>query len=529
MLKIANSKIVFINPNFDSKSSMKEIIELVNLVKSKATKKIEFFSLENQSNLDKLYYGVVEKKLKTDAEAAMYIYNTVATDKKFLMLKSRLEDKLLEVIFYWNDKQFDINPIDEAWEKCSMLIITAKKLVILGNVKLAIKILDETIDIAEKFELYTLINEVCNIFIEIKINLNQKFNVSYYTNKIYQSVIYLNEIGKADLLKANFYESIRASKGKSILESQIDKINELEETNVFKVKVIYFETLLTFHEKQKNYSQIVQICGDFINYLLTKRHLVSNEYLIELPLLEINAHLKLKNYENGIILAQNKIGLFEEGSRDWYKFLKFHALCSIRLQNYIELEGIFDLILDEPNYKDTSEENKHFWNTISAYYNLLLKFGLSDSNYTNSQTFKRKFNLNKLFREKFVYSKVYHSYSLSCLILLCLTSLIENKFQNLENYHLIIKKLIVRFNLKEEDNNSIIFLNLISNIIGKQYNLERIEKVNEKHLLKLKNYTRNSELEIIPYLELWDFTLQALKKITKNKKQKIITDSGVSF
>ncbi len=498
---------------------MKEIIDLVNLVKSKATKKIEFFSLDNQSNVDKLYYGVAEKKLKTDEEAALFIYNTEATDKKYLMLKSRLEDKLLEVIYYWNDKQFDQNPIDEAWEKCSMLLITAKKLFILGNLKLAFKILDETIDIAEKYELHTLINEVCNLIIEIKINQNQKFNFSYYTNKISQSVIYLNEIAKADIIKANFYESIRASKGRSSLDFEIEKISQLELTNLFKVKVIYFESLLTIFEKQKNYLKIVLICGEFIDYLLSKRHLISNDYLIELPLLEIKAHLELKNYSNGITLAQNKIALFIEGSNDWYTFLKYYALCAIRSNNFIELEGISDLILAEQDYKETSQENKNFWNIIATYYNLFSIINSNESNYTKSQIFRRKFNLNKLYREKFVYSKTYHGYSLSCLILLCLTSLIEKRFQYLESLHDEIKKLLIRFNLKEEDKNSIIFLNLISNIIGKQYNLELIKKVNEKHLVKLNN-DNITELEIITYLELWEIILKAIEQLNLTKKNR---------
>ncbi|MCX6145789.1 MAG: hypothetical protein NTW25_00850 [Candidatus Kapabacteria bacterium] len=496
---------------------MKEIIELVNLVKLKATKKIEFFSLDNQSNLDKLYYGVVEKKLKTDAEAASFIYNTLATDKKYLMLKSRLEDRLLEVIYYWNDKQFDSNPMDEAWERCSMLLITAKKLITLGNIKLALKILDETNEVAEKFELFTLINEVCNLIIEVRINHKQKFNSISLINKISKSVMFLNEISKADLIKVSFYESIRLTKNKTLLETEIEKIKKLEFSDVFKVKVFYFESYLIYHGKQNNYNEIVRICGEFIDYLLSKRHLISNEYLIELPLLEINAHLMLKNYSNGISLARNKISLFEEGTKDWYSFLKLYALCAIRSKDFVELEEIFNLIINEPEYKDSSQENKLFWNVLAAYYNLYYKFALTDSDYSNSQIFRRKFNVNKLLREKYVYSKIFHGYSLSSLILICLNAIADNKLQNLENLHPIIKKLIVRFNLKEDDNNSIVFLNLVSNIIGKQYNIPKIGNVNEKHLQKLKNNLNITELEVIPYLELWDLTLIALKKIDKIK------------
>ncbi|WP_027000294.1 hypothetical protein [Eisenibacter elegans] len=82
---------------------METLTELIDLINQKRIKKVELFderSRSKQSNYYKLFYGITSGKYLTDQEAAEDIYQCDASEKKYLILKSRLKQKILNTVFF---------------------------------------------------------------------------------------------------------------------------------------------------------------------------------------------------------------------------------------------------------------------------------------------------------------------------------------------------------------------------------------------------------------------------------------------
>ena len=82
---------------------MESISELIKLVTQKRVKKIELFdetSRNKSSNYFKLFDGIHSETYDSDEEAASDIYNCLPSEKKYLILKTRLKQKLLNTLFF---------------------------------------------------------------------------------------------------------------------------------------------------------------------------------------------------------------------------------------------------------------------------------------------------------------------------------------------------------------------------------------------------------------------------------------------
>lgn len=56
----------------------------------------------------KLFKGIADGVFNSDEEAALQLYQTSAKNKKYLMLKSRLKERLINTLFFLNHKKFRI-------------------------------------------------------------------------------------------------------------------------------------------------------------------------------------------------------------------------------------------------------------------------------------------------------------------------------------------------------------------------------------------------------------------------------------
>ena len=101
----------------------------------------------------KLFKGIADGIFNSDEEAALQLYQTSAKNKKYLMLKSRLKERLINTLFFLNHKKIQDSPYQKAVYQCNRNYFCSKILLTHGARTSAIAMAKSTLALAKQFDL----------------------------------------------------------------------------------------------------------------------------------------------------------------------------------------------------------------------------------------------------------------------------------------------------------------------------------------------------------------------------------------
>jgi hypothetical protein len=480
---------------------MKEILDLMEIVKPLNEKKLEFFNSNKLNYLDKFYFGIIEGKIETDEEAANYLYGSESSDKKYLMLKSRLEDKLIEVIYHF-DSKIDNNPILEAEENCIKKYIIAKKLKNKNNIKFSIKLFEEALDIAEKFQLNSLKVEILNQLNEFTFGKTQKKLKVLSENFLSYLEVHNAEV-KSNILYKELLDLINNN------ELDIKKNNNLiQQISDFKDKYDSFKLNSTYYEFQinssfyfNNFNAVIEYSKAFLDYLKKHPKLITDKLLQDHYLIKLETYLKIKDYESVIRVCKRELELFSSSSEIKFKMYKHFFKGAIRMDEFELADKILTEIYDSSYYRYFEKDDKNYWFiALLSFVNLSQLKGYKIS--TNLK--KRRSFISRVTLDYFDYDKQYHGYSICLLLHYALHYLINEDKQEMLKLESLIRATVLRFNLKPSYQRALIFLNLVLNVIVKDFNWKVATRINSKHNSKYKLYVDFDDLEFYDNEKFWE-------------------------
>src|SRR5262245_22169678 len=115
---------------------MKIFKEMVTLVKKQRLTKLEIIDekqpLTKENLYLRLYKGISDGTFETDEQAAASLYQTGPDDKKYLMLKSRLKERLINTLFFLNHHKIQDSAYQKAVYQCNRNYFCAKILITHG-------------------------------------------------------------------------------------------------------------------------------------------------------------------------------------------------------------------------------------------------------------------------------------------------------------------------------------------------------------------------------------------------------------
>src|SRR5678816_2716075 len=128
---------------------MKVFKEMVTLVTKQRLHKIDVIDEKAPVTKDNLYLklfkGISEGVFLTDEEAASALYQTSPNNKKYLMLKSRLKERLINTLFFLNHKKIQDSSYQKAVYQCNRNYFCAKILLTHGARTSAIALVKSTL------------------------------------------------------------------------------------------------------------------------------------------------------------------------------------------------------------------------------------------------------------------------------------------------------------------------------------------------------------------------------------------------
>lgn len=504
---------------------MDSLSELIRLVTKKRVKKVELFdenSRNKSSNYFKLFDGIHSEKYRSDADAAKDIYACDPSEKKYLILKTRLKQKLLNTLFFLDFEDESVPEYKSILYDCNKALYCAKVLLMNGSKKIAIPAVEKTLRRAQEFHLTDIELECAKI-------LRSHYSVSNQ----YKEFIYFRDLTEkieqrlhAENLSDRYYQELiaiyaksKANRGKvrKLADKYYKALTEdFKKHNSTKLSLNFFKIKTMFHQFSDDYKSAIEVTNEAEAYVKSNPKFHPATRLEDLAIQKMNFYLHLKNFEDGEAYAKKSLLLFEEGSNNWYTFQEYYFLLAMHSQNYLKAAEVFHSVIEQPSFRLLSENKKERWKTFQAYMHYIYKTHKIREIRPIIQNAKTNFRLNDYLLEKPAFAKEKRGLNIATLTVQILFHLEKFDIEKVNECVIAIEKYCRRYPKKDINFRSECFISMLINMSKEGFRFYQTRKASEKIYeemtsIHMEYHGGNRALEILPYEVMWNTVLDKLK------------------
>ncbi len=493
---------------------MDEIKDLIKIVTDNTKRNIPLLDLKNQhQNGNKemnLFLGIKNGDFSSDEEASSGIYGSEEVDFKFRMLKSRLNRKLLNHLFFMDFTANKFTKATNLYQEALDYFHFSRMLLNVGETKLGTKLLYKTIDLAKESEYTAVLSDCLRELREVyaktyrpKLFQNIKDQIRHYEElERYEE--------KADLIfqENRLYINSTVNNRKKSFEPYQDAIGELEKLykqtksynifeKFFKLKICYYELTGEFEQVLKFAAQIEK---EFEHGKINQRrfdHLFVN-------ISKGNALIKLKKFDEGSAFLEKMLNEIDASSKDWYLFAEKYVMLNIQNEQYEKASDVFLRVSANKSFVDLDEKEKLRWNIIRGYL----------FHFTKNKKLVKKFDVSQFVDETPEFIKENAGYNVAIIIL----QILENLDGDLEELH---KKLdamddyVNRFLNNSFSKRTKTFCKLLHKVAIHNRDYDTI--IAKSRYLQEKLFESEVagesfvDFEVVPYEYLWERVLNSVR------------------
>jgi hypothetical protein len=501
---------------------MHKLKEIIRVVGRRRLKRIEVFNDSGTSNRKNLYYrfyhGVKDGTFQSDEEAAKALCGTDPSDKKYLMLKSRVRSRLLNTLFFLENSS--ASEYEQAVLQCNRNLMAAKVLLMNGARGAGESLLRATLTQAEKYEIT-----------EVALNclLSLRYAASFDGNTIEFELFRsrckeVAAIFDAENLAEEYSQIVALPFGKS--QSNRPELSTLafgyvEEMEIlrqkhqsFKLELSVFRLKIIAGQISGNFEFVLAACHDFEAFLFRRKNIFPKIRFGEIAVYRMVAFLHTGRYQEGKAAAESSIQYFSDGSLNWMIFLESFFLLCMHTGHYAQAAEIYHQVTEHVRFETVDEARKEKWRIFEAFLRYVLNGRIE---VVVGEVNESQFKLRKFLNDVPIYSKDKRGLNIAIIILQVLFLLDRRDFDGIISRAEALRVYCSRY-LKQDDNyRSNCFLKMMLMMEKRGFKYEATSKLTERYYNLLKasrfNYQGGSlaSLEIIPYEQLWATILGKLK------------------
>jgi hypothetical protein len=504
---------------------MDSLSELIRLVTKKRIKKVELFdesSRNKSSNYFKLFEGIHSGQYRSDQDAARDIYDCDPSEKKYLILKTRLKQKLLNTLFFLDFEDESIPEYQNALYECNKQLYCAKVLLMSGSKRIAIPTLEKTLRRAQETQLTDIELECAKIlrghfsttnqykefliFKGIAEQAEQKLHAENLSDKYYQELIAIYAKSKANRAKVKKL----AEKYYKVLQEDFKRYDSI------KLSMNYFRIRTMFHQFSDDYQAAVEATNQTEEYVRRTLKFQPPSRLEELAIQKMNFYLHLKDFPSGEAHAKSAANVFEEGNANWFTFQEYYFLLCMHSEQYMRAAEVFHSVVDRPNFRLLPDGKKERWRVFQAYIHYIYKTQKIREIRPVIQNAKTHFRLNEFLLEKPVFAKEKRGLNTAILSVQVLFLLEKMEIEPLNACVTALEEYCRRYPKKDGNFRSECFISLLVNMRNENYRFYQTRKASEKFYEEMKSmmmeyHGGNRALEVLPYEFMWNRVLEKLK------------------
>jgi hypothetical protein len=493
---------------------MDEIKALIKIITDNTKKNIPLLDLKNpQQNGNKemnLFLGIKNGHFSSDEEASGGIYGSEVVDFKFRMLKSRLNRKLLNHLFFMDFASNRYTKSACIYQEVLDYFHFSRMLLNVGETKLGTKLLYKTIDLAKDCEFTSTLNDCLR---ELR-----GVYAKTYRPKLFQSI--KNEIKEYDELERieenadlifqenMLYINSTVNNRKKNFDPYLQGIGALEQlykqTKSYNIFEKYFKLQIYYYELAGDFESVLRITQSVEDdYKKGKINQKRFDHLF-INISRGNALIKLKKFDDGSVFLEKMLQEVDSTSRDWYLFAEKLVMLNIQNEQYEKASDIFQRVAGNKSFADLDAQEMLRWNIIRGYL-----FHL-----TGNKKLIRKFNYRQFIGKTPGFIKENAGYNVSIIILQVLSGIagdlaeLRKKLDAIDDY--VNRYLNNSFSKRTKT-----FCKLLHKIAIHHRDYGTIalksrylqEKLNEAEVAG-ESFV---DFEIVPYEVLWEKVLNAVK------------------
>jgi hypothetical protein len=494
---------------------MDEIKDLIKIVTDNTKKNLPLLDLKNQhQNGNKemnLFLGIKNGEFASDEEASNGIYGSEEVDFKFRMLKSRLNRKLLNHLFFMDFSSTKYTKSNTLYQEALDYFHFARMLLNVDEIKLGTKLLYKTIDLAKECEFTAVLNDCLRELREVYAKTYRPKLFQNIKNQIkeYEELEKIEE--RADLIfqENRLYINSSVNNRKKSFEPHLNAIEELykfyRQTNSYNIYEKYLKLKIRYHELAGEFESVIEFINeiekDYQKGRINQRRF--NQLFFNIS--KGNALIKLKMFKEGSEFLEKMLQEIDNSSSDWYLFAEKFVMLNIQNEQYDKASEIFLRVAGNKSFIDLDEQDTLRWNIIRGYlYHL-----------TRNKKLNRKFDFQQFIEQTPEFIKENAGYHVSIIILQILNG-INNELEELHQKLDAMDDYVNRYLNNSFSKRTKTFCKLLHKIAIHNRDYETITLKSRYLQEKLFESEIAGEsfvdFEVVPYEFLWGKVLDALIK-----------------
>lgn len=477
-------------------------------------------ALPANSKIRKLYELIISKQVRNDEEASKTIYNSTKADKKYLMLKRNLVQKLSELVYLHNYEEVEMDNYMNIHFQVEKELLIAEKLLLKNVYHNPTKIIAKVEQTAEKY-----------YFIDIQVSAARKFRSVYSLKGFPKETAEYDEKVKRLTKLQNYYTDARGmweklySKTKytsSVSEAVINDCTEaldkiggwLKFYDSPFMKLYFYKIGILLNHQKNNQNQILK-------YLKQISQLISDYPFINTKSLQLDVNFYYARYYRDtkqIEQAQKQIEICLEIS-DYRAFDKFQIQSlnfdiQIKKRNYEEALEILLEVQSVPQYQFLDTFDKATWTIYEAYLYFILFVNNNREKINLLPLFGKAKSLHFFLERSKRWAKDKYGYNITLLIIRVLLYII-NDLKDIENEGNNMLVYCHRY-LKDYNTRTFIFFYQLAKAVLQGCSQDVLESRKHKLLNQLQELSNSTydTFEMIEYELFWDLFMN----LCKNRK-----------
>lgn len=493
---------------------MDEIKELIKIVSDHTKKNLPLLDLKKQHlNGNKemnLFLGIKTGMFNNDEEASVGIYGSEEVDFKFRMLKSRLNRKLLNHLFFMDFSTAPSSKTVNIYQEALDYLHFSRMLLKIGEISLGTKLLYKTIDIAKEGEFTVVIIDCLR---ELREVYSKTFRPKLFQNTKNQlmeleALERIEERANSIFQENRLFINSSVTNRKKSLEPFAKGVAELWDmylkSDSYNILEKYMKLQIWHHELNGDFEKVLLFIEKVIKD--NKAGLINPIRFNELFLDKAkgNALIKLRRFDEGADFLEAMLNKIDESATEWYVFAEKYLMLNIQRYAFDKASEVFQRVAATKNFDYLEKDDMLRWNILRSYlYHLI-----------GDKKIIKKFNYEDFNSNIPIYEKDKAGINVALLILQILEyakgdlSKLHEKLNSIDEY--VSKFLNNSFSKRTKT-----FCKLLHKIATHNRDYDTISQKSRYLHEKLNDSEVGGktfvDMEIVPYEYLWEKIMTELK------------------
>ena len=504
---------------------MEKLKELVYAASKHKIKKIDIVGEHRYNSLvQRFYQGIHSDEFQNDEDAAWALYESTPKDINYKHLKYKLENRLINTLFFVDLSEPQFNEIQKAYYTCYKNIGAIAILKGRGLRKSAISLSIRTIRKSIKYEF-------TDITLSLARTLKKHFGFYEKDKKKFEYYTALakemHNLSEVEMMAEGFYEFImfhaagnKRSNTQEILDEVIQFEKELKEKlltyDSYNLRIVSFLVFCLRYEIVQDYKNVIKTSKEALAYFENREIKVSPNNMFGYYSKLIISNISLKNYEEATRWNTIRINSLEKmaGSRNWYIANEIQIILYFHQKKYEEAIKVLLNAKQHKLFNSLQKDAIEIWQIYEAYiqyFILVKKIEISEE----KQKGLDKFRLNKFLNNVPIYSKDKEGVNISILILQILFLFQKGKFNVIIDRMESLERYCYKYLKKDSSYRSKCFIKMLIILIKTSFHKEATIRKTKIYLDKLNSESTSiaptsSQVEVVPYEDLWEDVISNL-------------------